>query len=174
MDQITQIKDSEKNETDELIFRRIQTMAGLFVNHEDKIQERFIHKLQELASAHNHGCLIISFLRSSYIVNSHEFYLAYYEKEPFVEEEPEEAYFEMKPVFYGIEEDFKIIDESLRKKYFRVFTWICDEIHRWYMEQIYMKMESILRSAVALTAETKGIEVYYGGYMEDLTLIGRI
>ena len=92
MDQISQIKDSEKNETDELIFRRIQTMAGLFVNHEDKIQERFIDKLQGLASAHNHGCLVISFLRSSYIVNSHEFYLAYYEKEPFIQEEPVRPY----------------------------------------------------------------------------------
>jgi len=77
-----------------------------------------------------------------------------YEKEPFVQEEPERTYFEMKLVFYGIEEDFKRIDECLCKKHFRVFTWICDEIQRWYMEQIYMK------------------RVYYGGFNTDRKDIG--
>ena len=113
-------------------------------------------------------------MRSSYIANSHEFYIAFYEEEPFVEEEPDCIYFRMKEVFDGLEEDWRELDEALHQHFIRIISGEKAEIHRWYTERIYQALDRIMKETVENMGKDKGISVYYGGYMEELKAIGCI
>ena len=42
------------------------------------------------------------------------------------------------------------------------------------MERIYIALESIMRMAVKKMQKNKGVNVYYGGYMEEVKIIGSI
>lgn len=162
---------------DKLIFllgRRIDKVRELYIENTYSIRNDLEMTLKELAADKKKGSLVISFLRSSYISGSHEFYIAYYEGEPFVEEEPDCIYFSMKNAFSGIEKDWHEMDEDLYHNYIRVFAGEKEEIHRWYMERIYIALESIMRMVIEKMQKSKGVNVYYGGYMEEVKIIGSI
>lgn len=157
-----------------LISRRMDKIRTLYIENTFNIRNDLEIALKKLAADKTDGSLVISFLRSSYILNSYEFYIACYEGEPFVEEEPDCTYFSMKSTFSGIEEDFHEMDEELHQNFIRVFAGEKEEIHRWYMERIYIALESIMQMAVEKMQKSKGVNVYYGGYMEEVKIIGSI
>lgn len=174
MKRITQMKDVIGEKADFLISRRLEEVKKLLDSNTYKIQSDIENALSELTSDKTEGCLVISFLRSSYILGNHEFYIAYYEGEPFVEEEPACIYFSMKEALNGIEEDLHEINELLHQNFIRVFAGEKEEIRRWYMERVYMAMESIMKMAVEMMQKGRRIAVYYGGYMEEIEAIGSI
>lgn len=174
MGRIAQMKETLGEKADFLLRRRFEKLEKLLNSNTDNIRNNLENALRELASDKEVGSLVISFLRSSYITNSHEFYIAYYEDDLFVKEEPDCIYFSMKPAFYGIEEDWNEIDEDLHKNFIRVFAGEKEEIHRWYMEQIYITLESVMKMAVDNIPKSRDIDVYYGGYMEKMKAIGSI
>lgn len=174
MERISQTKEVIGEKVDSLINSRLEKMEKLLVSNADSIQNDLGIALTELTSDKKDGSLVISFLRSSYILKSHELYIAYYGGEPFVEEEPDCIYFNMKSIFSGIEEDWHEMDKELHQNFIRVFAGEKEEIRRWYMERIYIALESIMRMAVKKMQKNKGVNVYYGGYMEEIKIIGSI
>ncbi len=174
MGRMIQMKEVIGEKTTSLLDRRLKRMEKNLIDNMDQTLQDLETTLVELASDKKDGSLVISFLRSSYILNSHEFYIAYYEGEPFVEEEPACVYFDMKSIFSGIEEDWKELDEELCHNFIRVFAREKEEIHRWYMEQIYIALEGIMKLAVENMQKNSGVEVCYGGYMEEVKVIGGI
>ena len=157
-----------------LISRRLDKIRKLYFENTYNMQNDLEIALIELVSDKTDGSLVISFLRSSYILKSYEFYIAYYEGELFVEEEPDCVYFSMKRALRGIEEDWREMDEELHQNFIRVFAGEKEEIHRWYIEQLYIAMESIMKMAVEKMQKSRGVDVYYGGYMEEVKVIGSI
>jgi len=151
---------------------RIKKIEELFIGNRDCIQDNFINSLKRLASGREKGQLVISFLRSSYVLNSHEIYIAYYEKEPFVEEDPDCVYLSLKLLFQGIERDLKQMDQNLHKKFIRIFQGETEEIRRWYMNKIYTNLGYILSKVVNSGQKTNGIGIYYGEFMGILESIG--
>lgn len=174
MERIHQMKAVIGEKTDSLIGRRLEKMKKIFTNNTDNMQSDLETALTELISDKKVGSLVISFLRSSYILNTHEFYIAYYEREPFVEEEPDCIYFSMKSLFLGIEEDWREMDRELCQNFIRVFAGEKEEIRRWYMERIYIALESMMKEAVEKIQKRGAVDVYYGGYMEEIKVIGCI
>lgn len=153
---------------------RIKKIEELFIGNRDCIQDNLINSLKRLTLGKEKGQLVISFLRSSYILNSHELHIAYYEKEPFVEEDPDRVYFSIKLLFQGIEEDLKKIDEKLHKKFIRMLRGETEEIRRWYMKKIYTNLGCILKKVANGGQKTNGIGIYYGEFMGELENIGEI
>lgn len=174
MERIGQMKEVIGEKADSLIDSCLKKLEKLLVGNADSIRNDLEIALKELAADKEEGSLVISFLRSSYILNNHEFYIAYYEGEPFVEEEPDCIYFSMKNALSGIEKDWHEMDEELHQNFIRVFAGEKEEIHRWYMERIYIALESIMRMAIEKMQKRSGVNVYYGGYMEEVKLIGSI
>lgn len=99
MDRIDQMKEILTEKKNLLINNRINKMEKAYFDNICNIKMDLEKALRNLASSREGGRLAISFLRSSYIVNGHEFYIAYYKRDIFVEEEPECIYFSLQPLF---------------------------------------------------------------------------
>ena len=174
MERIEQMKEFLEIKKDFLIKERINKMKGIFIENIDKKRNEMENALRELLPDENKGKLVISYLRSSYILNSHEFYVAYYEGEAFVEEEPSSTYLDLKLIFDEIDEDLQEMDQALHKKFIRVFAGEKEEVRRWYIEQIYMQFVHVVKAVVDGISEGKKIEIYYGGYMDALEFVSKI
>lgn len=174
MERVTHMKEVIEEKVDFLICKRLEKLEKLLNSNANKIRNDLETVLEELVSDEEEGSLVISFLRSSYILNSYEFYIAYYKDDLFVDEEPACIYFSMRSVFHGIEEDWCEINEELRKNFIRVFAGEKEEMRRWYMERIYISLESIMERIVEKMQKSRDIDVYYGSYMEDVKAIGHI
>ncbi len=121
------------------------------------------------------GSLIIGYLRSSIVSESHAFYFGFYTNELFVEENPDYVMVKLPAFFDGIEEDIIEIEKLLEKNFIRIFTSEIEEIRRHYMVKIYercgMLFEHVLEDESNEIKE--GIKVFYGEYMgEKVTQVG--
>lgn len=174
MDRVDQMKEILAEKKNLLINNRINKMEKAYLDNICNIKVDLEKALRKLAPSQEGGRLAISFLRNSYIVNNHEFYIAYYKGDAFVEEEPECIYFSMQPLFSGIEEDLKEITDELHGKFIRVLPAEKEEICRWYMGHIYSQFIYVVETAINCMEIKTGIVIYYGGYMDNLETIGKI
>lgn len=174
MERIGVLKNFLTEEKDFLVKKRLNKIEDLYKNKEKSIGNRLEITLKKLVSEKEKGILAISYLRSSYITESHEFYIAYYFGDVFVEEEPDCVYFSMYSLFEAVKEDWIQIDKKLDKNFVRVFMAEKKEIHRWYMKQLYESFDIVLKLILEDMKVEKGIDVYFGGFMDEVKLIGRI
>lgn len=173
LERIQEMKSSVCKLKDELKEKRLYSMREIFVDgKEGKTVLKKI--LTELMKEKTEGALVISYLRSSYITGSHNFYIAYYLEDIFVEEEPVSAWYSMKSAFRGVENDWKELYKALEKNYFHILEAEKEEIRRWYMGFLYADIEKILQLILAVDGQESGMDVYYGGYMDSVKKIGRI
>lgn len=133
-----------------------------------------LQEIREMAKEKKDGIIALCYLRSEYITRTHNFYMAYYDKEPFVEEEPQCQYIDMSDFMDGLEEDFAIIVREIEKKYIRVTTGEQEYLCEQYMDRFYREFEPILSDLLYEIKEERGIALYYGGYMEEQVLIGYV
>ena len=56
------------------------------------------------------------------------------------------------------------MDQALEREFFRLIAAEKEEIHRWYMEQLYQEFGTVWRF--------KGKNIYFGGFMDEISLIG--
>ena len=117
---------------------------------------------------------MISFLRSSYITESHEFYIAYYFDEPFVEEEPDSRYYDLGLLFEGIDNDLECMNKELGKKFIRILSSEKEEIRRWFVDNIYIGLGKSFKLLFEDIQPQRNLEVFYGSYMGELELIGKV
>lgn len=157
------------------------TTARRFKKIEEKLRENVRNvrndlrgSMETLASGRTGGGITMSYLRSSYITNSHELYIAYYEEEPFVTEGPENICFSLKLLFEGIENDLQELYGKLNESFIRIFKGEKEEIRRWYMEGIYVKLGDAIRAMLPVVLVERGMDVYYGGYMDRQEMVGKI
>lgn len=137
-----------------------------------KFAEAVDASVKKLAGQRTDGVIAISYLRSSIVTGSHEFYIAYYIGEPFVEEEPEGMYLDLHHIFEDVEADCAEIIRILGRKFVRMLDSEKEEIRRWYLCQLY---EQLGTGSVPWAEETQAavkIPVLYGGYMERLHRVG--
>ena len=71
----------------------------------------------------------------------------------------------------GLEEDFAIIVREIEKKYIRVTAGEKEYLFEQYMDRLYRGFGLVLSNLVHEIKEERGIALYYGGYMEEQTLI---
>lgn len=124
--------------------------------------------VRKLAGQKTEGVVVISYLRSSIVTGSHEFYIAYYSGEPFVEEEPECVYLDLRHLFEGAEADCGEIIRILGKKFVRLLDSEKEELRRWYLYLLYERLGTFMEPQAQRIYAVGGIPVLYGGYMEEL------
>ena len=121
---------------DDFVGERLYKMQDGFGKELEKtVRKMAVHKTE--------GIVSISYLRSSIVTGSHEFYIAYYKDELFVEEEPEAVYLGMEQLFQGTESDCVEIFQILGKKFIRFLASEKEEIRRWYIWLLYERLGNL-------------------------------
>lgn len=174
MKRLGEMKEFLKEKKEETEGRRMEEMENGWIRDRDNIQSGLAAALQSLAAGRTEGAIVIAYLRSSYILRSHDFYIAYYEEEPFVEEEPECLYFSFAPLFHEAETDWAILEKEMEGHFIRILDGEREEIRRWYMEGLYREFGDVLEKTLPERGEGEGIGVYYGSYMDVVKRIGTI
>lgn len=124
--------------------------------------------VKNLEEQKTEGAVVVSYLRSSVVTGSHVFYIAYYNGEPFVEEEPEAVYLDLRHVFEDAETDCVEIIRILGKKFMRVLDSEKEEIRRWYLYLIYERLGASIKPQTEENHTAGKVPVLYGGYMDKL------
>ena len=174
MERIREMKEFLKEKKEEAEGRRMGELENGWIRDRDSIQSRLASVLRSLAAGRTGGVIVIAYLRSSYILRSHDFYIAYYEEEPFVEEEPEYLYFSFAPLFHRAETDWDMLEKEMEGHFIRIQDGEREGIRRWYMEGLYRKFGDILEKTLYEGEEKTGVGVYYGSYMDEVKRIGTI
>ncbi len=174
LERLDVMKDFLLEEINCLKEKRLRNITKQFLDNEKNLKDNLQNALKELALEEEEGVLTISYLRAGYIINNYEFHIAFYTGDPFVEEEPKCVYFSMKSLFQTMEKDFKEMDRILEKNFLRSTAAEKEEIHRWYVWQIYNGFGAVLKLFFKNIEEEQGKKVYFGGFMDQLELIGRI
>ncbi len=169
LERIEAMESFLKEEKEGLLKRRLAEIESMLQGDAGGVYGRLKAAFHELTPEDGRGVLALSYLRSSYITGRHEFYLAFYTGEPFVEE-PDGLYLDMKSVFEAAEDDLREMNRRLGEEFVRIIPAEKEEIRRWYMGQLYGRFGEVLESL----SEDKGREVYFGGYMEELKPAGRM
>lgn len=175
MEKYDLIKINMKEEIEQLLEHRIQNMIKNYENIKVTVCAELNEKLIRIIKERE-GCVVISFLRSSYITKSNKFKVSFYEQELFVEEKPASFLYSMDTFLAGIEEDINRLWTITEKKFVQVYLWRKEELRRFYMEKIYKASVIIFRNIINDMDRTgEGIEVFYGeeiGYVEQIGIIG--
>lgn len=158
---------SEGMTLDQFVERRLGTIWMEFA----KAVEAPVKKL---AGQKTDGAVVISYLRGSIVTGSHVFYIAYYNGEPFVEEEPEGVYLDLCHIFESAEADCMEINRILGRKFVRVLDSEKEEIRRWYLHLLYEQLGDFIKPQERESDVAVGVPVLYGGYMDKLHSIGDV
>ncbi len=150
---------------DVIVERRLGTIRTEFA----KAVETPVRKL---VGGKTGGMVVIAYLRSSIVTGSHVFCIAYYKGEPFVEEEPERVYLDLRGVFKDAEADCMEMNRILGKKFVRVLDAEKEEIRRWYLHLLYERLGTFTKPKEEECGTAGRIPVLYGGYMETLHRTG--
>lgn len=116
------------------------------------------------------GYLIISYLRSSIVTRSNDFLFIFYSGEPYVEEEPDQVFWQVEDILRGTEKDMIEIEMILRKKFIRIISCEMESIRREYMIELYAECKKLFQLILSDIKEKEGIKVYYGEYMGEVPI----
>lgn len=131
-------------------------------------------KIQEMAAGKEVGSITLSYLRSGYITKKYNFYMAYHEGELFVEEESQYRYVDMSGFMEDLEEDFETICREAKKRFIRVLAGETEYLWECYMNKLYGKFGQVVKAAVDGQKKENGVALYYGGYMEEQSMISYV
>ena len=174
LERLEDMKEFLREDAETLRRERRKKMDDIYADRGQGIKNDLETVLKGLADGKGDGRLVISCLRSSYITGSIDFYIAFYAGEPFVEEEPDSAYYSMAVLLDGIGEDLERMGKKLRGKFIRVMSSETEEIRRWYMEGFHGEWQGIFREILEGIGEEKHVDVLFGGYMDRLETVGRV
>ncbi len=83
-------------------------------------------------------------------------------------------YYNLGSLFEGIEDDLQHMNKELRNKYIRIMASEKEELRRWFMDKIYMRLGVVFKPIIEDMQNKRNIEIFYGNYMDELELIGQI
>lgn len=174
LERIKPIRDFLTDEKNSLLAERFGKIEGMIRDNVANIRGKLVDTLKELASDKDAGVLTISYLRSSYISGSHEFHIAHYTNEAFVEEEPDCVFFDMRVLFEAVEEDIHELNLKLEKGFIWLLPAEKEEVRRWYMDQLYCSFGAVMKKALKDVPGELGMSVYFGGFMDELEQVGEV
>ncbi len=170
MERCPDMAESVRELADELIQQRVEAGKSGWEQGKRSIKDA----LCRMASGKEDGCITLSYLRSESAAKQYDFYMAYYDSDIFVEEEPEHQYICMAVFMEAVNEDMEIMEKEIKKKYIHVFKSEIAYIYSWYMDTVYERFKDVVADIIEDIRKKEGIAVYYGGYMDKQILLGFI
>lgn len=171
MERIKEMEEAIAIDTEHILKKRISIIIKKYQENKE-IHTTILEILRALADSKK-GFLVIGYLRSSIITESHAFYFGFYKDELFVEENPDYVVLKLSLLFEGVEEDIKEMETLLRKMFVRIFASEIEEIRRNYMLRVYVECKQIFEKILEENCDKKESEVFFGEYMgENVARIG--
>lgn len=155
-----------------LLLERLEIIKNSLKEEIRNKSSRWKEEIFSWLAEREEGCLVLSFLRSSYLTGSHKFLLSFYQEEPFLEENPDSISIDFYPYFAPAKADIQELNRAMEKEFVAILAAEKEEIRRWYLDQLYQEFKTILPSL--LENQENGIDIYYGGFMEKLDWVGRM
>ena len=119
--------------------------------------------------------IIITYLRSSYITESHRFKLAVYTEEPFVDDPIYHTYLDLSVLYQETNQQLEAFTKQLGSKFYRILPYEVEEIRRHYISLLYQNNHLFFERALEeMTNEDQAIPIYFGEEMGALQRIGAI
>ena len=183
MDRVTEMLDYLKDEMEEGLARFKQELSQQELFDEAQVREALEVMKAEIEAGEKaeNTFVVITYLRSSYITESHQFKIALYEDEPFVEEAIMDRFVDLTQLYKQEERIPELIDKLTRKirlKFIRVVPYEIEEVRRFYMESLYKNSSFFFKNIVNEmgTGESGSVKniVYFGEEMGKIEEIGVI
>lgn len=131
------MKDFLSEKINGLKRERLKEIKEKFESNVRNVRKQFESVLGEITSEAEQEIVVISYLRASYITETHEFYVGVYEGEPFVEE-IKHSFVSVKPLLENVKKDFVELDKKLEGEFFRLIAAEKENIHRWYIYDMHL------------------------------------
>ena len=108
------MKDFLSEKINGLKRERLKEIREKFESNVGNVRKQFESVLGAITSEAEQEIIVISYLRASYITETHEFYVGVYKGEPFVEE-IKHGFISVKPLLGNVEKDFVELDQALER-----------------------------------------------------------
>ena len=115
------MKDFLSEKINGLKRERLKEIREKFESNVGNVRKQFESVLGAITSEAEQEIIVISYLRASYITETHEFYVGVYKGEPFVEE-IKHGFISVKPLLGNVEKGFRGAGSGTGK---RVFPFDC-------------------------------------------------
>ena len=159
----------------EYLEEAMETAAQEWIEQLKKVDTTSIKKiLQEVGeNAHPDSHVVITYLRSSVITDSHQFRLAVYQGEPFVEVPIYHTLLDMKPLYQEVLNDVQVLIKKLSPPYFQILSSEKEEIRRSFTVKLYQQSYHFFERVLEeMSADHQQIIIYFGEEMSELMMIG--
>lgn len=177
----------------ELAQARIKKLEGVGDILRGEMQSGLLGALNDLAKNQRRGAacfekeicyLCVEFLLSSIVTRSYDFQISLYDERLHLDPKLCAVYWRPPILFDEAEEDMEVIlrelklkvialrpdeAEESRKAYILMFHYLLLEM---FMEE-YLK-DTVLKSGLCELGKGRSVELLYGGYMDNMKLIGRL
>ena len=168
MERIPKMLDFIEAEIKNAVDKRKQTWKYLDTGKVKLKIQNFIKKQGEEI----HGDLFLTYLKSSYILGSHEFKVAIYKNAPFIELYPPYDYINMTPLFVDIKADMDILITKLGLQFIRILPSEIEEIRRYYVEWLYNESSILFKQVFSnLQSDIELPAVFFGAELGEVKLI---
>jgi len=139
-----------------------------------KVQDIFQWISKELKPLEK-SCLVISFLRSSYITKSHKFKFTVYDGEPFMERNPPYQMVSLSLLYQEADRELERLIKRAKEKFVNITNMENELIRQVLMEKLYESSKILFKSIIERNTEDKGgIKVFFGEEMGDIQEIGEL
>ena len=119
--------------------------------------------------------VVITYLRSSAITECHQFKLAVYQEEPFIDVPIYHTMLNMDSLYTEVPNYAQTLFKQLSPPYFQILSYEKEEIKRNFTVRLYQQSYHILKQAIKeMAIANKQRRVYFGEEMGELITIGEI
>jgi len=116
--------------------------------------------------------MVITYLRSSALTESHRFKLAVYKEEPFVDAPIYETRLEMKSLYTEVPNDVQALIKKLSPTYIQILSYEKEEIKRRFTARLYQQSYHFFAGVLEEMETQQQLPVYFGEEVSELITIG--
>lgn len=171
MERLDQMTGLLADELEKVLLKRQNQLIDMALAHKQQLLEA-IAKLTSGQQQEKSLMLVITWLRSSFVTGTHDFRIAVYEEEPFINEHPDEMVYSLKDIFDFEKEDIAKFMSILQGKIFHITKSEIEELRRYYMELLYKSCKMVFEMMVPERETDEKMQIFYGEEMGELELIG--
>jgi len=161
------------NHLEESLFRLTKEWI---TKHSEELKKEIKSSIESLEINNSEiTSIVITYLRSSALTNSHKFMILCFKDEIFLDEPIEKNYFTLYPQLVIPDEKLKRLFDELTPPFFQISAYEKEEIRRHLIIKIYIECANAFKETLEdKESENSQIPVFFGEEMGELIQIGVI